>query len=115
LTTAREEFEARKLEAKYGVVGRVAAGYRRAGFDVREVEEGDPGFFRAVKRKQSLTVAVTYRQGRIGPDLAEAVADKARERGDKPVLVLYGSGPKVTGELLEKARELGVSVRRVRS
>ncbi|BAA80995.2 hypothetical protein APE_1985.1 [Aeropyrum pernix K1] len=115
MATAREAFEAKKLAARYGVVGKVAAGYRMAGYEV-EVVDGSPeatANFKAWRRGESLVVRVYMKSGRVPVSVVEELASASG--GSKPVLVLYGSGPKLTSEVLEKARELGVSIRRFRS
>ncbi len=116
MTTAREAFEAKKLEQKYGVVGKVAARYRRAGYQVRveSTDEDSPLHFTAAKTGSKLAVKVYWKTGRVPVEALEAVAGEASKRGFKPILVLYGAGPKVSGEVLEKAKSLGVSIRRVR-
>jgi len=116
MTTAREAFEAKKLEAKYGVVGKVAGLYRRAGYDVvvETVDEEADYNFIAKKKGEKLIVKVYKKSGKVPVEVVEKLAGAAGE-GVKPILVVYGAGPKLTGELQAKAKELGVSVRRVRS
>lgn len=114
MVTPREAFEARKLASKYGIVGKVAGNYRMAGYEVEVVDPsgGGPVSFRAVRRGESLAVRVYSKSGRIPVGVVEELASQAG--GAKPVLVVYGSGPKVYGELLEKAKSLGVTIRRFR-
>jgi len=116
VTTAKEEFEARKLEARYGVVGKVAARYRRAGYEVRveSTEEGASSHFTAKRKGELLVAKVYWSPGRVPLEAVEAVAKAAGERGGKPILVLYGAGPRSHADLIAKAKELGVSLRRVR-
>ena len=115
MTTAREAFEAKKLEARYGVVGKVAALYRRAGFDVKVVDSSEdaPVNFVAKKKGERLAVRVYKKSGKLPLEVVEELAKNAGE-GFKAILVVYGAGPKITGEALAKAKELGVSIRRVR-
>ncbi len=116
MVTAREAFEAKKLAARYGVVGKVAARYRMAGYEVRveSAEEGSKLHFTAVKPRDRIAVRVYWRTGPVPESVVEELASAAGS-GFKPVLVLYGAGPKITPQVLEKARGLGVSVRRVRA
>ena len=118
MVTAREAFEAKKLAARYGVVGKVAGRYRTAGFQVRvDSAEADADYnFVAWRRGEKYAVKVYNKSGRVPEDVVEKLARAAAEKagGARPVLVLYGAGPKVTEGLLEKARSLGVSIRRVR-
>ncbi|MCE4627918.1 MAG: hypothetical protein F7C34_02050 [Desulfurococcales archaeon] len=113
MTTAREAFEAKKLAQKYGIIGKVAARYREAGYDVK-VENTSPDapyHFTASKKGEKLLVKVYGRSGEVPASEVEALASAGQA---KKVLVLYGAGPKVSSALLEKAKELGVSIRRVR-
>jgi len=116
VTTAREEFEARKLEARYGVVGKVAARYRRAGYEVKveSAEASADVHFTAKRRGELLIAKVYWAAGRVPVEAAEAIARVANEKGGKPLLVLYGAGPKSHADLVSKAKELGVSLKRVR-
>ncbi len=116
MTTAREAFEAKKLAQKYGVIGKVAGRYVTAGYsvDVVTTDENAPINFTAVKKGERLAVKVFSKSGHVPVDVVSSLAAKAKESGYKPVLVLYGAGPKVTDELLGKIRDEGVSVRRVR-
>jgi len=117
MTTAREAFEAKKLATKYGITGKVAGAYRTAGYHVEMVSTEDqaPYNFIASKKGERLTVKVYSRTGRVPVEVAESLASAAAEKNAKPILVLYGSGPKVTAELVDKAKQLGVSMRRFRS
>ncbi|MCE4604560.1 MAG: hypothetical protein F7B20_06315 [Aeropyrum sp.] len=114
MVTSEEAFEAKKLAAKYGVVGRVAGSYRMAGYEVEVLDASldSPLNFKAWRRGEKLAVRVYSKSGRVPAGVVEELASKAE--GWKPVLVLYGAGPKVSGEVLEKSRELGVSIRRFR-
>ena len=113
MTTAREEFEARKLEARYGVPGRVAALYRRAGFQVKMADGGSIDFV-AWRKGEKLAVKVYQASGQVPVDVVEALAEEAGKQGAKPVLALYGAGPRLSGEAREAVKQKGVSVRRVR-
>lgn len=116
MVTAREAFEAKKLATKYGVPGKVAALYRTAGYEVEilSTDQGAAANFRASKRLDHLLVKVYWRTGKVPSEVVEKLAEEAGRENRKPVLVLYGSGPKMSPELAEKARSLGVRIRRVR-
>ena len=115
MVTAREAFEAKKLVARYGVVGKVAARYRTAGYQV-QVETTDPSAsynFTASKKGEKILVKVYQKTGQVPVSEVEALAS-AGPAAAKKVLVLYGRGPRITKQLLDAAREKGVSLRRVR-
>ncbi len=113
MTTAREEFEARKLEAKYGVPGKVAALYRRAGYQVK-MEDAEGVDFLAWRRGEKLAVKVYSASGQVPMSVVDALIEEAGKHSAKPVIVLYGAGPRLTGEVREAAKQKGASVRRVR-
>lgn len=114
MTTAREAFEAKMLARKYGVPGKAAGRYRMAGYRV-EMTPGGKADFIARRRGEALAVKVYERSGEVPVAVLEELASYSAGAGLKPVLVLYGSGPRLSAEARDKARELGVSVKRVRS
>jgi len=113
LTTGREAFEAKLLAMKYGVPGKVAGLYRSAGYQVDMLLSDELDFI-ARRRGEGLGVKVYQDPGQPPEDLLSRLSAAARERGLKPVLILYGAGPRVSGEVRDRARELGISIRRVR-
>ncbi len=117
MTTAREAFEAKKLAQKYGVVGKVAGSYRTAGFEVivKSVSEDAPFNFIARKKGEKFIVKVYSRTGRIPREALESIAKASEEEGGKPILVLYGAGPRIDSELLSLAKEKNILIRRFRS
>ncbi|NOZ31102.1 MAG: hypothetical protein GXO68_04040 [Crenarchaeota archaeon] len=117
MTTAREAFEAKKLAQKYGVVGKVAGRYREAGYKVDVVTtDEEAGYnFTAYKKGEKLAVKVFHKSGQVPVEVVEKLASEAKEQEYKPILVLYGAGPKLSESVLSRAGELGVSIRRVRA
>ena len=116
MVTAKEAFEAKKLAAKYGVVGKVAGRYRIAGYQIEILDPSEEAIanFIAYKRGEKLIVKVYNKAGYIDTSVIEKLSHEASSRNSKGILILYGAGPKVKGELIEKAKELGISIRRVR-
>ncbi len=118
MVTAKEAFEAKKLASKYGHVGKVAASYRTAGYEISEsidVSADAPYNFTASKKGEKLVVKVYEKTGTVPTDVLERLVSSAKEVEGKPVLVLYGAGPKVSSELREKAKSELVSIRRFRT
>ena len=113
VTTGREAFEAKLLAMKYGVPGKVAGLYRSAGYQVDMVLSDDLDFI-ARRKGEGLGVKVFQKPGQPPEELLDKLSAAAKERGLKPILVLYGAGPRISSELREKAKGLGISVRRVR-
>ncbi len=104
----------RKLTKRFGIKGRVAARYVAAGYSVTVNPPLEGVDFTASKHGVRYAGIIFWEKKSIGPEIIEkahAIGEKYRV---KPVIVLYGSGPKITAEALDKARELGVLVRRIR-
>ncbi len=116
MSLARIVFMQKKLSKKFGVVGKVAGRYLEAGFSVHIGFETPEGRVDIVAKKEGQVLAIDVVDGavKIEPETVEVVAKKARSINAKPVLVLYGAGPKLTDEAKAKAKELGVQLRRIR-
>ncbi len=116
MVTAKEAFEAKKLAQKYGIVGKVAGTYRTAGYriEILETDESAKVNFIASKRGEKLGIKVFLKSSYVPLEVVEELKNAAEEKGFKPILVLYGSGPKLKDDVIEKAKELGVSLKRVR-
>ena len=116
MTTAREAFEAKLLASRYGPVGKGAANYRAAGYQVRIVDATarEPVSFIAWKKGERLAIRVIVASGPVKAEAVNGLKEAAEKESAKPILVLYGRGPKLTSEALEAARQAGVSLRRFR-
>ena len=116
MSLARIVFTSRKLAEKYGVEGKVAGKYVEAGYSVRMRFETAAGTVSFVAKKESTILAVDVIDGTITvtAEHVKKLAEKAKSINAKPVLVLYGSGPRLTDEAKKTASELGVTIRRVR-
>jgi len=116
MSLARAVFQARRLAERYGPAGRVAGRYVLAGYNVTmnfKTPHGEVSFI--AKRGQELyAVDVVVESGPVRVERLEAIRRKAESIRAKPVLALYGAGPEATKELVEKARELGVKIKRFR-
>jgi protein involved in ribonucleotide reduction len=114
MTGAKQIFLMRKLSSKYGVSGRVAARYVAAGYSVTVNPPLKDVDFVASKHGVRFAGIILSGKKLYGVEIVE----KAREIGEKyrvkPLLILYGTGPRITVEALEKAREYGVIIRRIR-
>ena len=116
MSLARIVFLQKKLREKYGPRGYVAGLYLEAGYHVVvgfPTAHGEVDV-KAVKGGESYAIDVLVDKRVYGPEVVEAIAKKAESIHAKPVLVIYGNGPKLSKEALEKAKELGVRVKRVR-
>ncbi len=113
---AKVEFLKKKLAKRYGIIGRVAGRYVEAGYSVEISHNTKSGVIDVVARKGGSILAITVIHGsvKVSPSHVEGAARRAKHLGAKPVLVLYGRGPKVTQEAVDKAAELGVELKRVR-
>ena len=116
MTLAEIVFTSKKLAEKYGVGGKVAAKYVAAGYSVKMEFPTAHGTVSFVAKKGSTVLAVDVVDGSrvVDEGVVRAIVEKAKSIRAKPVLVLYGSGPRLSEEAKKAAAELGVSVRRVR-
>ena len=117
MTLADIVFTARKLAEKYGVEGKVAGRYVEAGYSVRMRFKTSAGVLSFVAKKESTVLAVDVVSGavKVSAEDVRRLAEKAKSINARPVLILYGAGPVLTDEAKSAAKELGVSVRRIRS
>ncbi len=116
MSLARIVFLKKKLAEKYGVEGKVAGRYIEAGYSVRmkpRTRHGELSFI-AYKGSQRLAVDVVYLERGVKLEDLENLKKKAELLQAKPVLVLYGSLPRISQELREKIEELGISMKRIR-
>lgn len=116
MSLARIVFLKKKLEKKYGVVGKVAGRYVEAGYTVNVGFQTAKGNIDIVAKKEGQILAIDVITGsvKVGTDVIERLKEKAATINAKPILVLYGAGPQLQEEALKKAEELGVEVKRVR-
>ena len=116
MSLARIRFLQRKLEEKYGPKGYIAGLYVEAGFDVTVdfPVAGSTVDILAKKGGTLYAIDVLMDKRVYGPEVVERIVEKAKKLNATPVLVLYGAGPSLSKEAMEKAREAGVRVRRVR-
>ena len=116
MSLARIRFLQRKFEEKYGPKGYVAGLYLEAGFDVTIdfPVAGSTVDILAKKEGRVYAIDVLTDKRVYGPEVVEKIAEKAKKLNAIPVLVLYGAGPTLAKEALDKAREAGVKIRRVR-
>ncbi len=115
MTTARQRFVAKRLVRKYGVVGRIASLYIYAGYSVAFNKRVGDTVFDVIARGHGNVFAIKIvRGGIVEPQLVEALKRDSEKIGAKPIIVLYGAAPRVAPEAIEKAREAGVLLKRVR-
>lgn len=115
MVTAREKFIAKKLVEKHGVSGKVAGRYIYAGFSVTfNVKVGDYVFDFIAKKGEKYCIKVFDGKVTVTEDDVKKAADAANKLGCKPIIILYGSGPRVDERAIDVANELGVVFRRVR-
>jgi len=116
VTLAEIVFQQRKLEQKYGVEGKVAGRYVEAGFHVRMHVATKHGIvsFVAIKGRERLAIDVVDGKKILSKADLESLKRKAESLSAKPVLVLYGSGPRLNDEARNYARENSIEVKRIR-
>jgi len=110
MTTGRQIFTIKKIAKRYGLVGKVAGRYVAA---VKPPIKGVD--FIASGQGRRYGGFIFSGKTTVTPDKIEEVAKIAKTYGLEPLVVLYGRGAKITAEAIEKAKELDVKIRRVRS
>jgi len=113
LVTARQGFIVNKLLRKGGVINKVAAHYVKAGFSVRiKPDQSSRIDFTAVKRSEKYCIKVLWEDKLDEENLARFI-EACRDIKYTPVLILYGSAPKISQEILSKYIN-EVKIRRIR-
>lgn len=117
MATARQRFLARVLVRKYGEVGAVAARYVEAGYAVRVMHPTryGPAHVIAQRGGEKLIIEVFKEPRPLEMRDVEPLLKKAELLRGRPVLVLYGDGPRLSNELFQELRGRGVKVRRIRA
>lgn len=114
MVTARQAHVIKRLIERNGILGKVAARYIEAGFRVRI----NPGIealdMVAVKEGLKLGIKVLV-CSKINNELLEKFKLSCEKHGFKPVIILYGSAPRLSKEDLDKLLEKGIVVKRVRA
>ncbi|WP_244372467.1 hypothetical protein [Staphylothermus marinus] len=114
MTTARRMFVINKLLRKKNVVGKVAARYVAAGFNVTVNPPLKGVYFTASKHGVRYAGIVLWQKKKVGEEIigkAKEIADKYKV---KPIIILYGSGPIIDKDIVAKAREAGIIIKRIR-
>ena len=116
LSLSKIVFMKKRLKEKFGVVGVVAGRYVEAGYSVRIGFDTAAGKVDIIAKKGGQTLVIDVVEGKTVVDVAkiEEIVRKAKSINGKPVLILYGSGPRISDNAREKARELSVELRRIR-
>jgi len=116
LGLARIVFLKKKLEKKYGIIGKVAGRYIEAGYTVNIGFQTAKGDIDVVAKKENriLAIDVISESVKVDVNVIEKLKEKAASINAKPILVLYGAGPQLQKEALKRAEELGVEIKRVR-
>ena len=117
MSIARVRYERARLEERYGEVGVVAGRYLEAGYHVRLFHPTRYGQVHVLAYKGSirLVIEVIKEASTVGAEVVERVAKKAELLRAKPILILYGNGPRLSEEARSRAKEMGVKVRRLRA
>jgi len=114
MTTARQRFLANLLESKGGVYNRIASRYIRAGYRVR-FDHGFKDIDLVISRsRESYGLKILYMKKIYVKTDLENFFNNCEKHGLKPVIILYGSGPRLDQETLASLAEKKVKIRRVR-
>ncbi len=114
---ARIRLLQRVLREKYGIYGEVAARYVEAGAHVRLMHPTryGPIHILVYKDGEKYVIEVFKASTMVPRETVEALKKKADLVRAKPILVLYGDGPKLTDDIYKLCKELGIKIRRIRA
>lgn len=117
MVTAKARFISKLLRRKYGVIGIVASRYVSAGYGVKfNIRSGEILFdIIALKGNEKLALKVFSWNIVLKTEDINRIINAAKSIGAKPVVILYGKGPKLSDELISKLDELEIGIRRIRN
>ena len=117
MSLARIRSMQKKLIRRYREIGIVASRYVEAGLHVRVMHPTRYGHIHvlATGNRQRLAIDVYKNAGEVDEEFVNRLVEKARLLKAKPILILYGDGPRISGDTYKKLIELGVKVRRIKS
>ncbi len=114
MTTGRQIFIIKKIVKRYGLIGKVTARYVAAGYNVTVKPPIKGVDFIASGQGKRYGGFIVAGKTSISAEKIEELSRTAKIHGLEPLVILYGRGATITAEALEKAKELGVKIRRVR-
>ncbi len=116
MVTAKARFISKLLKERYGVVGTVAGRYVSAGYGVEFNIKSGGVVFDIVALKGNEKLAIKIYNGKIvlGVEDIDKIINAAKNINAKPVIILYGRGPRITDELINKLDEMEINIRRIR-
>jgi len=113
MVTARARFLIKRLEEKYGLVGRVAGRYIAAGLSVELMHPTRYGAIHIIARGggKVFAIEVVDKPEKLSLDVIKTFAEKAKLVKASPILVLYSNNVKLPDELYKFCVENGVKIR----
>ncbi len=107
----------RILREKYGIVGEVASRYLEAGARVRLFHPTRYGPIHVLVYKDNsrYVIEVFSEPKEVPKEVVEKLIEKAKLVKAKPILILYGDGPKMSDDLYKFCIENRVKIRRIRA
>ncbi len=112
MTTARQGFIVNKLLEKGGVVNKVAANYVKAGFSVKVNPSIKNVDLIATRGGERYCIKVLWEKKTYGEKQLTGFIESCTKIGYNPVIILYGSGPRLDPGFLDKHKD--IKVRRIR-
>ncbi len=112
MTTGRLIFKSKILEKKYGLKGKVASHYLKAGYQV-SIPRNQPVDIIAVGNKNRFVIKVVARKNELTSETIKGVQEYAKRANARAIIAIYG-GLKVDKEFIENATSSGVKLKRIR-
>ncbi len=114
MTTAKRRFVINKLLSKKNVISKAATRYVAAGFSVTVNPPLKGVDFIAIKKNIKYAGIVLWKKKKYSEEVISKAKEIASKYNVKPVILLYGSGPRIDKEIVLKAKEEGIIIRRIR-
>lgn len=117
MSLAKIRYLQRVLSKKYGIKGKAAGVYIEAGYNVNidfPTQKGIVHIY-AIKGSDRVVAEVLWESKKVSIDVIESLIEKAKLLNARPVLIIYGEGPILTEEIKSKIKELGITIKRIRS
>ncbi|MEM3926817.1 MAG: hypothetical protein QXU13_04465 [Desulfurococcaceae archaeon] len=117
MTTPRLAYLAKILEDRYGVIGKVASRYVKAGYSVELNHPTRHGAIEILARGNKgevLAIEVVDSKKDLSISSVEKFLEKSKLIRAKPILVIYG-GVELPEDVYKFCKEKGVRIRRFRA
>ena len=113
MTTGRLLFKSRVLETRYGLKGKVASRYLKAGYQV-SILKNHPMDILVTGNNHRFIIKIVTKRTELTDNLIKSVQEYARKMNAKGIIAIYGC-LRVEKSFIEQAVSSGIELKRIRS